>query len=451
MSSPGETKPAQAADPAALSEYISQARVLIVDHSASSRPVLRRMLSELGVKTANVHVAESYEEAVRLLEANQPSVVFADYAIGSRTALELYREFARLAPDRLRSAFVVISGDNSPAAVTAIADADVDAVFVRPLNIKDLQEKTLETLALKAQPTPYLKMLEAGRRFFEGGKPEQALHAFGGAQRLDPKPAKACYLEGAAFKAMGDADAAFFSFKRGLEHDPRHYRCLVAVFELLIEQGRHAEAYGAGIAILDHYPLNPRRIPEMIRLCIVNQKFAEVLRFAETALELNLTDENLSKYVTAGLFICGKHLLKGGRKDEALQVLRRTESLSRARPKIVSEIIATLYAAGMAGEAEEMLKRAPAEAAQSHEVRLAILEQLHAKGIDQKAFLMSRELVHDGAATARLFEIALAQAKGLGRPDAVIQDLLDRATKAFPENREHYEQICGVAAAKPAA
>lgn len=421
---------------AALSEFLGCARALLVDSSATSRPVLRRILNELGVKHANVHVAESYESALTVFETQQPAIVFTEYNLGSRTALDLFNDYARFVPNRIGSVFIVISADNSPSTVTALAEADIDGVLVRPLNFKDIHEKFVEQAMLKSQPSAYVKMIEAGRRFMEGGKPEQALRAYLGAQGLDSKPAKACYLEGSVHRSNGNVGAAFEAFKRGLTHDSTHYRCLGGVFELLCEQKRHAEAYEAGLALLAHYPLHPKRIPEMIRLCIVNEKYDEVLRFTETAMELNLGDATLSRYVTAGLFICGKHLLKNRRRSEALQALKKAEILSRSKPKIISEIIAMLYVGGMPMDAEEMLRRAPPEVAASHEVRLAILESLHSAGLDMKVFLLSRELLHDGVSTLRLYEIALIQAKGLFRPDAVIQELLAQGSKAFPDRAE---------------
>jgi tetratricopeptide (TPR) repeat protein len=435
----------------AVAGFLANARALIVDSGSSSRPVLRKMLSDLGVKVSNVSVVESFEAALQAMEAQQPSVVFTDHLLGQRTAVDIFREYSRFVPGRLSSLFIVISGDNSPVTLTTLADADVDAVLVKPLNIKDLHEKFMEVVAVKARPSQYLKVLEAGMRFMDSGKHEQALQAFRSAHRHDAKPAKACYLEGVAQKALGDLGEALACFKRGLEHDPSHYRCLVGVFELLVEQRRNAEAYDAGLAILAHHPMHPKRIPEMIRLCIVTERFPEVRRFAETALEISLSDETISKYVTAGLFICGKYLLKRGEHQEAIEVLRKTEKLSRERPKVLAEIIAALYIAGLEKEAEEMLSRAPSEIAGSKEVRLAILDGLHAKGFDAKTFFMGRQLIQDGLVSFRLFEIVLLQAKGLNRPDGVIQEILSLACEALPDNKGQFEAILAQAASAPPA
>lgn len=432
-------------DVAVVQGFMTGAQVLIVDLSSSSRPVLRRLMGEMGAKTPCVSVAENFEEAVRLVEEKKPQVVFAEFQIGSRTALDLFREYSRVVPSRLQSVFSVISGDNSPATTTALAEADVDLVFVRPLNFQVLCDKFVECLLTKAKPTPYLKFLEAGRRFLEMGKFDAALRAIQQAREADPKSARAYAMEGALKRKQGDLGAALYAFEAGLQFQPDNYRCLLGAFEILTEQKKAPEAYAAGMKLLDHYPLNPKRIPDMIRLCIVTANFAEIMRFVGTALELNLSkseNEMLSKYVTAGMFICGKHLLKLGKKEEGLKVLKRTEALSRGKPRIQSEIIAALYTAGLVSDAEEMLRRAPPEVSNSSEVRLAILDQLHFKGVDVKALHLSLELIHDGVATPQLFEIALIQAKGMARPESVIQDLCLRAIQAFPDKREFYEGLC---------
>lgn len=438
--SSGKGSDAASMSPALLA-FLQNASALILDQSTSSRPVLRRLLGELGVHTQSIKTAESYEEALDVLEFNKPQIVFADFELGERTALDLLRESGRFLNSRFESVFVVIAAENRPVVATAVGEGEVDALLVRPLIVQEVREKFLEAALLKADPGPYLKAIEAGRKLFEEGKDNEALDVFLRARRLDPKPSLACFFEGVVHRKGGRAEKALTSFNEGLSYQPTHYRCLLGVFELQLEQKHFDRAYASGMLLSEHYPIHPKRIPDMIRLCILNDRFVEVLRFAEAVSELDKADETLSKYVSAGLFICGKHLLRLGQQQEALEIFQKTEAVSRGRPAVLRELLVVLFVSGLRGPAEELLRRVPPEVSGSAEVRMAVLEAVHAEGPDAKGFLMSQELIREGVHTIRLYEIAILQARGLQRPSHVLEDLLLRALSAFPDQRAQFEKL----------
>jgi tetratricopeptide (TPR) repeat protein len=433
-------KPIDPADPL-IAAFMRKSNVLIVDQSSSSRPTIRRLMSSLGAKVSSVDIAETFDFALEKIAATKPTIMFSDYELGKGTALDIFQAFNKASPSRLQTIFIVLATDNSASTAAAIAEGDVDGVIIRPMTYNDLQDKFLEVLITKIVPSEYMKMLEAGRRFNEVGKTEAALQALQKAQTLDLKPAMAFCQEGMIRKQTGDIEGAQNCFEQALKINSQHFRSLVALFDMYMEQKLLTKAYEIGLLMCSNYPINPRRIPELIRLCVAHENFTEVLRFHEIVSKMDNADESLSRFISVGLVICGKFLLKKSDKEEAIKTFRKAELSAKGRAGVIKEIIICLYASGCIPEAEDFLKRASKEVSSSDDVLLAILEQMHVQGPHSKTFLLAQEMTNKGASSPKLYEIYIRQAKGMRRPETVIQEIVWKACSAYPEQKEFFEGL----------
>jgi CheY-like chemotaxis protein len=420
-----------------VAEHMRNASVLVADLSATSRPLIRKLMSALGAKTTSVVVAESFAEAAARLGTLKPAVVFADLQLGDRSGLELVEAYGKVVPDRLKSLFIVLASSPSGADFAAVAESEADALWPRPRTYAELQDRFLAALAPKLEPSLAMKLVEAGRRFLAAGNAEGAFKAAREAVAKDPGLVAAHWLEGKARVAMNDPDGALVAFQGALAIDPNHFRSLTAIFDLHLLSKRYPEAFETGMTLGTVFPLDPKRIPEMIRLCILNERYSEILPFYDRVMELGGVDEALSRYLSAGLVICGKHLIARGEKDEAVKVFRKAEVASKSKPVVMREIIVALYGATLAQESEELRKRASAEVGSATDVLLAELEHLHLAGPDPKVFLKAQELLARGVSTLRLFEIAVTQARALKRPANAILELAHKGGAAFPDHKEH--------------
>lgn len=434
---PDKDPPPSPDDPG-VGAFLRDAAILIVDQSSSSRPAIRKLVSALGAKTANVDVVEDFESAEETVRSRKPTVVFADFNLGKRNAIDLFQAHNQAVPDRLKSVFIVLSQDRSPATTAALAEADIDALLVRPLTYNDLQAKFLEALGPKLAPSLFLRLLEAGRRFLDRGQPEHAIQAIKEAHIHDPGAPAACFLEGVARKAQGDLEGAVAAFEAGLRRDRSHYRCLLGLYEAHLEAKRFDKAYAASAAFSEFYPVNPKRIPELVRLCILNEKYADILALHEALSQVDQPDDALTRHIAAGLVTAGKWFIKRGEKESALLAFKKAELSSRAKPAVLKEVVAALYGAGFESEAKEILKRVPPEVASAPAVVLAVLDSLHARGPSADTFRYAQDLVAQGVRAPRLYVVLIAQAKGLNRPAHVLQDYAWRAGAEFPDHREHF-------------
>jgi tetratricopeptide (TPR) repeat protein len=428
-------------DPVKMETFLQGASVLIIDSNSMSRPVIRKLMSALGARTANVIVAEGLEEARERISALRPSIVLCEYRVDDSTALELFDLFKANAPDRLRSAFIVLADGNSPALWASIAESEVDGLLLRPFTYNDLQKCFVDTVAPKVEPTTYLKLVEAARRFLQAGQHEQALTAAIEAQARDPYPAEACQIQGIVELWKGDSRLAVSAFSRALKLDPNHYRAKLGLIDALTRSNEAAAALDVALDLSAAYPVNPKRIPAFIRLCLQTERLSDIALLNDFVGVGGYEDEALGKHMAAGLVIYAKKLLAEGRREEALEIFRKAELASRNSPVVLREVVAALYLAGIEAAAEEVRRRLPVEVAESTPVQTAMLENLNLKGPHNNTLRFAQELMGRSGAEARVFEIAILQAVALARSREIVDELVSRASAAHPDRREEFERL----------
>jgi len=108
---------------------VSPAAVLVVDDESMVRSVITKLLTLRG---HTVHEASSGAEALAMIDATQPDIMFTDYGMPEMSGAEL----AAAVRDRAPSLpIVLISGDTETDDATPVVDASID----KPFKLNDLQ------------------------------------------------------------------------------------------------------------------------------------------------------------------------------------------------------------------------------------------------------------------------------------------------------------------------
>jgi hypothetical protein len=65
--------------------------------------------------------------------------------------------------------------------------------------------------------------------------------------------------------------------------------------------------------------LSPERIPDLIKLAVVNKKYDDIFFFYDFSQKIEIQDIVIKKHLAAGLAICGKFLLDGEKKKKGVE------------------------------------------------------------------------------------------------------------------------------------
>ncbi len=348
-------------DETALAWLASQ-KVMVADSNGASRAGVAKIFSQLGVKSANLLLAECYSTALELIKSHKPEVIVTDFDFGKASGLTLLQEQRGSNPEAARkSLFVIVTGNASQSAVAEAAEEDVDTFILKPYTIDTFRNCLIRAINSKIAVNPYFDAIDAGKALLLAGKPEEALPHFEKAKTLDPKPSLACFYAGQAQMTKKLLEGAEGDFKKGLTFNKIHYKCMVGLFDSLMERKCYAEAYDVIQQLSLYFPANPKRLVTIIRLAIMNNKVNDMEKYHQIFTNLENRSPELIKTICAGLVVCGKQHLKAGAIPQAMELFQKAAISSSGSPKFLREIIFALAANKNFAEAETFLKRFPAD------------------------------------------------------------------------------------------
>jgi CheY-like chemotaxis protein len=343
----------------ALSDYFSKHKILIADSNASSRTGIAKALGEIGAKTHNMILVDSYAWAEQVIEQSKPTMLITDFNLGTTGALDLFSHPKYSNVPMQERLSVVVTSNTSQAAVASAAEGDVDLYIAKPYNLQNFWASLRAAALTKLQPTDYLKTIEDGKRYLASSDLDRAIEFFERATQLDVQPSLAYFYHGHT-KALSNAlEEAQYSYMKGLEYNRNHYKCLIGLYEALIVQQRREDAYFVLRQITRNFPLNAKRFISVLRLAITTAHYEDIEQYYRIFLELDEKTDELIKHTCAALITSGKSYLQKGDIERAKNLFQMAGISSSGKVPFLSEIISTLVGAGLADEADKYLKRFP--------------------------------------------------------------------------------------------
>jgi len=119
--------------------------VLIVDDSSAIRKILVRVLSQTDLPIKHVHEANDGAEALRIVAANDISLILSDINMPNLDGLELLTQL-RLTPKWKDLSVVMITTEGSQAKVLEAVQLGAKGYVRKPFTADQVKEKVLACL-----------------------------------------------------------------------------------------------------------------------------------------------------------------------------------------------------------------------------------------------------------------------------------------------------------------
>lgn len=433
----------QSKEAAVFAKYLEDKVILVADPSPSSRSAMGRLIVELGAKTHNVVLVNMFEHAMEAVEKKNPRVIIAEYDIGKRCGLELFQRLRTLKPKESKDClFVILTGNTSQTAVARAAEEDLDAYIIKPYTPETVRRTMLQAAIRKIKPPEYVLALEAGKKLMEESKLDEAEAEFTRATALDPSPSLAYYYLGQIKWLRQIIAESKGNYQKGLGFNRIHYKCLVGLYELMMKQNAHGEAYEVVRKLSQYFPANPKRLTEILRLAIVTGKYEDIEKYYSVFTNIDERDETLIKYVCAALVVCGKYYLAGNLgHSRALDLFRKASVTGTGRANILKEIILALVDNGLSKEAHHFLERFPQDARDSEDFLL--MKLLIADGENQGGVVINqgRMLMTRGCSEERLYNAMIRRGMESKLSKLAMDEIMEKAVQKLPAKKEHFEKL----------
>ncbi|MGK5085249.1 tetratricopeptide repeat protein [Bdellovibrionota bacterium FG-1] len=422
-----------------LYPHIQKLEFLVADPS-SSRKSIRQLLSQLGAKPHQVHVVEKLGDAKELIAVKKPQVIFADYEMLGSSGFELVEIHQREVPANLPRLFFLLTSKDSNMVASSAAEDSVDAVLVKPFTFDALKTGVVDLLQKKINPTPFQKTIEEGKKFIQQKQYDEAIVHFRKAKGLDPKSPLSYCGEAEALVLQGNPKEAMQAFSQSLTKNPMHYRTLMGILDLLLEEKDYVKAYEIGRRVAANHTVPLQRIPDLIRLSVLNLKFEDVLEFYKFADAITEAEANVSVYLAAGLVVCGLYFLNNGNQVAAVDAFRKAEVAAKSSPKIVKRILVALISEGLESEVQVLLARASDEVKESVDLKIAEMEYLCKQGKIQDALGLAVEMMKHRVKDARVYHMGINLSLDAHRSPEIIEDMIAQAQQNCSGQGQAFEE-----------
>jgi two-component system chemotaxis response regulator CheY len=423
-----------------FANYMPSKAVLIADASGSYRATIANVLTNLGVKGTQIKLTDSYEEAEAALKAKPYHLVIADFTLGSRSGMDLLSKQRTGLRMGEKSIFILVTGNSAQSAVAQAAEEDVDNYILKPFSADVLRRYILRTVAMKVSPSEYIKSIENGKKELASQKFDEALKIFDHSKSLDKTPALACYYLARTQDFKQSLELAEAEYKVGLSYNSIHYKCLSGLYENLMLQKKHGEAYEIIKKMALCFPANPQRLSSVLRLAVMTQSFGDIETYYKIFTSFDDRNEEMIKYICASLVVCGKFFLKAENKARALEMFEKAAITSAGRTKILREVIQALAEFKLTEYAEVYMNRFPSASRTSTDylaATLAISDSTDPKGIVVEK---GRKLLADGHHDPLIYRILIRRLLEAGKK-AEAEDLRKNAIEKFPEQKAAFEKL----------
>lgn len=341
--------------------YLDKTEVLIVDKNPSSRNRLLKTMIDLGGKKQALHTCGSLDEALQIMNTKKIGIVLSDYYIMGGSGFDLFRSIREKDPENKELCLILVTANISQTAVAKAAEEEVDSFVIKPYTIQSIQENLISTIAAKIKPSDYSIKIEEGKKLLKDKKYDKAIDCLQNACMLHAKPALALfYIAQAEFMKQNIEDAEV-NYTQGLEFISIHFKCLIGLYEMLIQENKLPEAYQVITKVAKYFPANPDRLTQIVRLAIQTGNFQDMQMYYEIFVSLEERVPALTNYIGAGMYVSGKYHLLKNNYERAIQYFDNIAVSCSEFTKFIRAIITVLVEHDRVESAEKYITRFSSE------------------------------------------------------------------------------------------
>lgn len=412
-------------------KYFAEKVVLILEPVGMNRSSIKKSLIGFGVPSGYIHMAETIQDAQRIIEASSPDILFVRHLHQMFKGEDLLNIHLKSNPNRLRASFFFITDDNSASSSCLTLEKEIDGILVTPFTIESINSTILKSLQKKIHPTPYNRTIEEGKEFIFRGEKDQALTFFRTAADMNKTPVLAQYFISYLIKDENLAEAERLLIQN-IEMNPKHYKSLSLLADIYDQEKRYIEQYEIEGKILEHFPLNPEKIPRLTKLSIINRKYEDIFNYTKVFGMIKNAGAMIQTYVAAGLATCGRFLIENGKLEDGEKAIVKSAKLCGGKIPILLNLAHSLLKMNKKDQAVQLYISHASEETENDEFKVGLFEIESFEVEPVQIFTNARKAYQAGLRDPRIYEIALRGLRDGRSNQTEIDKALGEAQKFFP-------------------
>lgn len=420
-----------------LVKFLINKKILILETNELTRNHISNLLVGLGAKPGLISVAIDFRVAQDQLFQNCPDIIISEYKLVNGNGLALANEFNRV--KKVDSIFIVLTDNSMQSIAAAAAEEDVDIYILKPYTSDCFIKMLTKVVVSKMNPSEYTNRINGGKKFMLNQSWDEAIDWFNHAIKNSSTPTLAYFYRSQAELKKLLFEVAEESLKSGLKFNEYHYKCLSALFDLLLERGKFKDAYEV-VRRLTSFPLNSKRLSKVIELAVRTAQYSDMDRYYDVYRSVEVKDEELNKHISAALVVSSKMLFQRGEMYKAASYLKKASLSAKDRPNILLEIVTALAFNGFIPNAKDAMEKFPPNSRSGFQYRIAASMIAYCENSRSGEHVrLLKKAVDDGAQEPECFYwlIAFLQAS---KEEAKANSYLLQAQEQWPDRNDYFQK-----------
>lgn len=319
-------------------DYFEKKTWLIIDSSSSTRTSIKKSIVQIGSKISNMTDSDNFTDALEIILKKRPNYVIGNNIINGGSSVQLFEEHCKSVPNRLTAGFFILADLALAQEVAFSLEYDMDGIITLPFTGSSVIESVLQNIQNKISPSSYIKKIAEGRKDLIEGNLESAFNSFQDAVNLNPKSFEGHYFLGQIYDKNELKEKAIASYEESLKYNSEYFKSLNKLRSIYYQQNDFKKAYDINLSMAQKYPTPIEKIPELIKLSIINEKYEDINNYLSIYHTVQIPDIKTQVHLSAGLAILGKYFIKKQEVDKALDALKGAFKFSNGKYEILKSI-----------------------------------------------------------------------------------------------------------------
>lgn len=422
-------------------EYFEPKHWLIIESSSSSRVSIKKTLTQIGAQMSNMIDADNIVDAEKLMVEKKPHFIITNKIVSGMSSLSLFNLHLKTNPNRIKAGFFVITEENSLAEVAWALEYEMEGIISLPLNGATVIRTVLEGVKRKINPTQYTTKLEEGRTIYIDDQLDKALELIRNAVQLDEHPYESYSLIGEIYTKKKLTKEAITSFEESVKHNSKFFKSLNRLSYLYYQEKDFKKSYDMNLLMVQRFPVSPERIPDLIRLSIINKKYEDILNYFKLFQGIQNPSIEMQNYLSAALAILGKYFVSTHDTERAVEALRDAFKFSNGKYEILKSVTLSFQKLNKANILYDMYDKIDIDL-WPKEVQGLYFYAMHLSSQDDSRVIqIGEKLLKSNVLDPFIYRGIIERSIKMKRKTSYIEDMIFQANKHFPGISIEFEEL----------
>lgn len=425
----------------AILDYFENKTWLIVHSSSLVRNSIRKAISQLGTKSANFSDAANIEDAHKAIDQKKPNYIVANKTIQDVSTIPLFDVHMKIMPNRLNGGFFIITEEASQSEIGWALEYEMDGIIALPLNGTNMFQTFIKAAQKKIPYTTYMQKVEEGREKYLLADQEAAMDCFQMALGMDKIPFEAHAFIGQIYCEQKKYPEAIAAYEQSVAHNNKYFKSLKKLSELYYQEKDYKKAYSTNLLMAQTYPTSAERIPELIRLSIINKKYEDIANYYKLFQTITSPSPQMQNYLAAGLAVLGKYFASTNDTSKGVEALKSAFKFSNGKYEILKSITQSFQDLKKSEILLDLFDKTDLET-WPKEAQALYFQTLHfTSDDDAKVIQLGEKLLKAHVVDAIIYRGLIERSIKMKREVRYIENMVLEANRTFPECIDEFEAL----------